>query len=194
MADEAPPDHPAAAALLFAREAFAGVQMDEIARQAGLGKPTLYRYFPSKEDLRLAVCEDAFLRLQSKLEEGHGCPPIEELTRIIAVLAERPDEQMTALNVFEQAAAPGPDRRRAPFRRHKQSIGSALRAMLAAGAERSKFHNFDIRIAPGLVLGTIRGDLAGNPGVPRKRPIEEMTRVYCEWPGCRARSEIQAVS
>ena len=45
-----------------AREAFAGagreVQMDDVARAAGVGVGTLYRHFPTKEDLVLALVRD----------------------------------------------------------------------------------------------------------------------------------------
>ncbi|MFC6636812.1 helix-turn-helix domain-containing protein [Sulfitobacter sediminilitoris] len=40
-----------AAIKVFAEAGFPGASMDEIARQAGLSKPTLYQYFTSKEAL-----------------------------------------------------------------------------------------------------------------------------------------------
>ena len=48
--------------LAAAREAFAeagrDVQMPEVARAAGVGVGTLYRHFPAKEDLVLALVRD----------------------------------------------------------------------------------------------------------------------------------------
>ena len=40
-----------AAAELFAGRDYASVQVEEVAKRAGVGKATLYRYFPSKEEL-----------------------------------------------------------------------------------------------------------------------------------------------
>jgi AcrR family transcriptional regulator len=55
-----------------AREAFAaeglGVPVEEIARRAGVGMGTLYRRFPSKEDLIDAVLVDAFERYAEAAE------------------------------------------------------------------------------------------------------------------------------
>ena len=49
----------ASARRLFAERGL-DVPVDEITRDAGLGMGTLYRHFPTKEDLVDAVLEDAF--------------------------------------------------------------------------------------------------------------------------------------
>jgi AcrR family transcriptional regulator len=46
-----------AAARLFLRHGFRKSSMDEIAREAGVSKPTLYAYFADKETLFAAVCD-----------------------------------------------------------------------------------------------------------------------------------------
>lgn len=40
-----------AAASAFIREGFANTSMDDVAKRLGISKPTLYQYFPSKEDI-----------------------------------------------------------------------------------------------------------------------------------------------
>lgn len=44
------------AALLFAEKGYAGADMGELARRAGVSKGSIYNYFESKEDLFLYVC------------------------------------------------------------------------------------------------------------------------------------------
>ncbi|MCX4639651.1 TetR/AcrR family transcriptional regulator [Streptomyces sp. P9-2B-2] len=46
-----------AAARLFAERGFAGTTIGEIAAEAGLSKPMLYRHFDSKQELHLALLE-----------------------------------------------------------------------------------------------------------------------------------------
>ena len=46
----------------FAAEGL-GVPIDEIARRAGVGAGTVYRHFPTKEDLYRAVVEDRIRRI-----------------------------------------------------------------------------------------------------------------------------------
>jgi AcrR family transcriptional regulator len=49
-----------AARMVFARQGYASTVVDDIARQADIGKGTLYLYFPSKEQIYLAaLLEDA---------------------------------------------------------------------------------------------------------------------------------------
>lgn len=46
-----------AAAKVFANRGYSGTLMADIAAEAGIGKGTIYEYFPSKEDLFFAVFE-----------------------------------------------------------------------------------------------------------------------------------------
>src|ERR1700747_1883099 len=52
----------------FAAEGLA-VPIDEIARRAGVGAGTVYRHFPTKEDLFRAVVDS---RIRHLIEEGHA--------------------------------------------------------------------------------------------------------------------------
>lgn len=45
-----------AAAVVFARDGFADAKMADVAAEAGIGKGTIYEYFPSKEDVFLDLC------------------------------------------------------------------------------------------------------------------------------------------
>lgn len=60
-----------AAGRIFATHGFA-VALDVVAKEAGVGRATLYRNFPSREDLALAVFAENVARLgdQSKALEG----------------------------------------------------------------------------------------------------------------------------
>jgi AcrR family transcriptional regulator len=50
---------------LFASHGFHHISMDDIAGRAGVGKPVLYRHFPSKLDLYLAIVDEQGDRLVS---------------------------------------------------------------------------------------------------------------------------------
>ena len=78
-----------AASRIFARRVYHQVTMDEIARESHVGKGTLYRYFPSKEDLYLAIVDQAFELLIQRLEAEHGAesPPTVTLGRMIEAMS-----------------------------------------------------------------------------------------------------------
>src|SRR5881296_4519179 len=74
-----------AAALIFARRDYHEVQMDGVVQACGVGKGTLYRYFPSKQQLYFAVMFDGIQRLRVELEAAVGTeePPAQKVHRIV---------------------------------------------------------------------------------------------------------------
>src|SRR5262245_26543884 len=63
----------------FAAEGL-GVPIDEIARRAGVGAGTVYRHFPTKEDLYKAVVED---RMQRIMADGRALLANEEPGQVL---------------------------------------------------------------------------------------------------------------
>jgi len=57
----------AAGERVFGRRGYSQVQMDDVATACGVGKGTLYRYFPSKQALYLAVTFDGIEKLRDEL-------------------------------------------------------------------------------------------------------------------------------
>lgn len=74
-----------AAKLEFAKKGLAGARVDEIAERAAINKRMLYVYFGNKEDLFLAVLEEAYADIRDaerKLRLEH-LEPIEGLTALV---------------------------------------------------------------------------------------------------------------
>src|SRR5262245_27882527 len=107
-----------AAADLFGRHGYGGVQVDDVARAAGVGKPTLYRYFTSKEELFLQVFGDALAGLEADLEAirrqagSQRAALAAMLERLVGVLAV----QMVSLRVLTGEQPELADRWRMLFR------------------------------------------------------------------------------
>lgn len=59
----------AAAKTLFAEHGFE-TQMPDVAKAAKVGVGTVYRHFPTKEDLIVALADDRFLRLAERAREA----------------------------------------------------------------------------------------------------------------------------
>src|SRR5205807_5601075 len=57
-----------AAAKLFARHGYADTNTQLLAEKLGVGKGTLYRYFPSKQDLFLAAVDRVMRRLRETID------------------------------------------------------------------------------------------------------------------------------
>ena len=76
------------AAAEFARAGLQRASVDEISLAAGLAKGTVYNYFGSKEELFLAVVEEACARAADAGAPAEA-PYVDELTAILTVGAER---------------------------------------------------------------------------------------------------------
>lgn len=75
-----------AATALFSECDYHLAHMDDVAARAHVGKGTLYRYFPTKDELYFATVLDAWDHIHSELVEGVGAddPPAENLYRMTA--------------------------------------------------------------------------------------------------------------
>jgi len=73
----------AAATDLFAESGYIESEVQDIADRAGVGKGTVYRYYPSKDDLFLAAC-------------NHGMEMLKEAVGKAACQAERPLDRVSA--------------------------------------------------------------------------------------------------
>ena len=58
-----------AATAVFAERDFHRVLVSEVAARAGVGKGTVYLYFPTKDDLHRAALEGSLQRLADEIEE-----------------------------------------------------------------------------------------------------------------------------
>ncbi|BBZ30921.1 HTH-type transcriptional regulator EthR [Mycolicibacterium madagascariense] len=67
----------ATAERLLADKKFADISVDDLAKGAGLSRPTFYFYFPSKEAVLLALFERVIIEADSALEALTADPPAE---------------------------------------------------------------------------------------------------------------------
>jgi AcrR family transcriptional regulator len=149
-----------AATDVFARKGFHDVLTDEIAHQAGVGKGTLYRYFPTKNDLYYAAVVGGFDEMDAVLAESHlrEKPPAETLSlfarEVLRVFWHRPSFAMISHRDGRRLRA-----REREFRSRREALAGFVRETLARGAARGDFRPIDPQIGAELLLGMLRGAL-----------------------------------
>jgi AcrR family transcriptional regulator len=77
-----------AGAALFATHSFEEISMRQIAEAAGVSKPLLYHYFPSKNELFIAAVTEAASELQALIEPSGEGGPAEQLTHSLDAYLE----------------------------------------------------------------------------------------------------------
>ncbi len=94
-----------AGAKLFAQHSYEEISMRQIAEAAGVSKPLLYHYFPSKIELFLAAVTEAASELQGLIQPSGGGTPVEQLTASLdAYLAWIEENGRTWSKLMQSAA------------------------------------------------------------------------------------------
>lgn len=146
-----------AAAKLFAARGFEATSMDDIAHQAGAGKPTLYRYFDGKNALFEAVFVDALDTLEARLDiaEATSGGHAETLLAMLRPVAAMFREHVASLRALSDAAS-GADRlRRRILRQRRGRIEARIAGVLARAHAADALRIADPRLAARLLIGTV---------------------------------------
>ena len=147
-----------AAVRLFAEHPYANVHMDAIAAVAGVAKPTLYRYFATKEVLFIEALECALDEVRHEVRGLRaGAGPIEDrLRQVVTYVLDRVGRLTPAIRAVEGQSSDLGERSRTILRRGFSALKDEIGALLAEGAGRDVFGRFDVEIAALVVLGGIR--------------------------------------
>jgi AcrR family transcriptional regulator len=98
-----------AGAALFAEHAFEEISMRQIAQAAGISKPLLYHYFPSKIELFKAAVAEQASELQALIEPSGAGTPLEQLTRSLEAYLAWIEANSRAWRKLMQSAAALPE-------------------------------------------------------------------------------------
>jgi AcrR family transcriptional regulator len=111
------------AAELFARHGYAGTDTQLLADKLGVGKGTIYRYFPSKEELFLAAADRVMRQLKIQVDGAIKdiADPLDQIAEAIraylAFFAEHPDY----VELLMQERAQFKDRKESTYFQHAKN-------------------------------------------------------------------------
>jgi AcrR family transcriptional regulator len=153
----------AVAADVFAEDGYGASSMSSIAVRLGGSKATLYKYFPSKEQLFEAVMEQRCQRVLSPLRDLRSSGD-DDLESLLAGFGERflvKIYETAALDVHRLIQSEGPrfpELAQAFFRAGPNAVVEELRATLERFANAGTIVCEDLELAAGQFLGMLRGD------------------------------------
>lgn len=147
----------ASATELFASRPYPLVSMDDVADTARMGKATLYRYFPSKEDLYVAVFDVVLDELNGKLDaaaaEGGG--PSAILRRMIGILVPALGDHFRGLRTIDEGVMHAAERKRRLFRNRRHVITGHVEETIMAGVASGEFRGIRPAACAHMIVGMI---------------------------------------
>jgi AcrR family transcriptional regulator len=152
---------------LFAQRGIQAVGVDEVIETAGVAKATLYRHFPSKNDLVIAFLERREERWTRELVEAgaksRGSTPEEQLLAIFDVFDEWfRREDFEACSFISVLLEMGPDHPAGKASmRHLENIRSIVRGLAEEAGLRDPAafaHSWHI-LMKGSIVAAVEGDL-----------------------------------
>jgi AcrR family transcriptional regulator len=147
------------ASRVFARRSYHLVNMDAVAKSAGVGKGTLYRYFPSKEDLYLSLVDEAFSLMIRRLEREQAAdlaPPV-ALARMIAAIVETFAQHLPYFRLMQRGEARLLHRKKQVIRARRGHIEQLVAHTIDRGITSGVFRKVDRPVAASMLIGMVWG-------------------------------------
>jgi AcrR family transcriptional regulator len=150
-----------AAAKLFAERGYADADTQELADRLGVGKGTLYRYFPSKRELFLAAADLGMRRLTERIDAAlpPDGDPLESMSKGIQTYLEYFDEHPELVELLILERAQFKDRKTPTYFEHRECNSSrweeAFRGLMAAGRVRPMPVERLLGVLGDLIYGTM---------------------------------------
>lgn len=155
-----------AAERVFSRAGYAAASMDDIAVEAAVGKPTLYRYFASKDALFLAVFEEALDDLDQRIVRVASASgaPAERLRAIVAALVPFFRQQFATWRDLGAGGVDVEQSRRRLLRARRNAIEAQIADVITAGERDGAFRPGIARTAAHVLVGAVWGGATATPG------------------------------
>ena len=177
---------------LFAAMPYAEVHMDAVAAGAGVAKPTLYRYFPTKEALFIEGLAFELAALRQEIGEEIGQQSGREigeqagagdrsaaarLRRAIGIVLERVGRLSPAIEAVEGHGAELGEKSRRTLRVGFRGLREALAAILREGAASGEFAPVNEELAVLMIVGGVR-----MAALAARRPVapDELARLLLD--------------
>lgn len=108
---------------VFAERGFAATDVQVVADRLGVGKGTVYRYFPSKDELFLAAVDLAMTKLRGEVDEAAGQAelPLDRLAAGVKAYLAFFDAQPEVVELLIQERAHFRDRKQPTYFQHRDA-------------------------------------------------------------------------
>ncbi len=140
---------------LFSRKGYGATTLEDIARELGITKPTLYHYIETKSELLYCICDQAVSRLLDRAREiqASDMEAEEKLGELIRLHLSLFSEYGDFASVFFAEEKELPERQRARIRSLSREYERILRATLRQAVEEGVFREMDVPMTARIISG-----------------------------------------
>ena len=175
----------AVAARAFTERDFHDVLMDDVARECGVAKGTLYLYFSSKRALYSAVVFDSLEHLCRTLQSVADCPspPLDRLRETMACLLEhlRRRQLLTLLLRRERLLRPADARR---WLRGRARVSRIVRSTITEAIVAGDLRAIDLPVGEEMLFAIVRGlNARGTRRPPSNRLAQRAMDIFLRGAG-----------
>jgi AcrR family transcriptional regulator len=170
-----------AAQRMFSATPYEEVQMDDVARMACVAKPTVYRYFATKEDLFLESLDATLEELGSETElalqaaDAAGQAMAAGITSVLNTLGRC----TAAIRAFDGNDTSLGDRGRAIIRERVKRIRDSFAEVVKRGIQSGEFRSVDPEFASLAILGAVRMTASNVSPKRHSAAAASLTEMVC---------------
>jgi len=167
-----------AAIPIFARYGFRNTDVDRVASAIGVGKGTIYRYFPSKRDLFLKAVDRGVRRLHERVDSAadHQTDTMEKMRSVTQTYLTFFDEHPEVVELLIQERAEFKDRKQQTYFEHRERQMERWRDKSAALVSAGILRNIPHEWLAEFMNYVLYGAMFTNYFKGRNKSIAEQTR------------------
>jgi AcrR family transcriptional regulator len=162
------------AAKLFAEHGYADADTQLLAEKLGVGKGTIYRYFPSKQEVFLAAADRAMRMLHEQVEAGIKgiLDPLDRIATAIraylAFFAEHPE----FVELLMQERAQFKDRKKPTYFQHREARVEQWRALYRGLIAEGRVRDMPVERITDVMSDLVYGTMFTNYFTGQRKPFE----------------------
>lgn len=155
------------------------VKVDEISQKAGVGKGTIYRYFPSKEDLYLAIIEKGHNSLIQKMEQEFEkeIPALKKLEGMIDCLVSHFCHHIHYFKILSREQSKLLLRKKQLFKSKRERIAELISQVIRKGIDENVFRDMDEYLTASMLIGIIWGTVLNHSEALKSH---ELSKKICD--------------
>ncbi len=167
-----------AAAALFAQRGYSETDTQLLAETLNVGKGTLYRYFPSKQELFLAVADRAMRQLRERVDAAivDVDEPLERIRRgirsYLTFFAEHPE----VVELLIQERAQFKDRKKPTYFEHREANAMRWRALYRSLIDEGRVRDMPPERISNVVSDLLYGTMFTNFFTGPRKSVEAQTQ------------------